>query len=256
MIVAWRYLAGLALASCSPEPGGDPAVALPGGTEGKTPVTKVDPLFAEDFTTSFSSVLWTMMFLRLCDDRWDRPRERAELEARLAAIEAKAVGLGLKPAMEQAAHRKAQMMATMRIDTQCNGGFEKAYQSAKGALSEIEDFLVRRTKEPRAAGSDSGGPPQEVRFYYLMVECGFFALQACRDEGILRDVKSQRRRFEEIENQLSRQLGRAALTSLRDHASMQSAVKMVEQCAGERGVERLVESLDRLAALAAKPPSG
>jgi hypothetical protein len=247
--MVWQILAWIALASCSAEQGGNMAAPLPGGTEAKTPMTKVDPLFAEDFSTSYVSVLWTMMFLRLCDARWGRPTERAELEARLAAIKSKALGHGLKRAMEQAEQRKAQMMATMRIDTQCHGGFERAYQSAKGALTEIEDFLVRRTKEPPAAGGDTRGPPQEVRFYYLGVDAAFFSLKACREPDIVREVAAQRARFEDIEQRIAQRLGRAALTSLRDHASMQSAVKMVEQCAGDGGMQRLRENLDRLAAL-------
>jgi hypothetical protein len=220
---------------------------LPGGNEARTPMPKVDPLFAEDFTTSYTSVLWTMMFLSLCDKRWDRPRETAQLEARLAAIDAKAIGLGLKPAMEQAAHRKAQQMATMRFDTRCNGGFEKAYQSAKGALTEIEGFLERRAKQPPTPGGQA--PPQDVHMAYLGVDARFFSLQACREPSILREVGAQRARFEGIEQKIARKLGAAALTSLRDHASMQSAVKMIEQCAGGSGVQRLRESLDRLDAL-------
>ena len=220
-------------------------------------MSRPDSLFREDFRLAYASVLWTMMDLRLCDARWNRPQERAKAEARLAAIDAQAVGLGLKPDMEQAAQDNAKMMATMRLDTSCNHGFERSQKSAEGALSELERFLTRRGKEAQAAGGDAQGPPQAVRFAYLGVDAGFFALQACREESILREVASARERFKAIERQIARRLGSGALTSLRDHASMQSAVKMVPQCAGDLGVEKLGENLDRLvAALASSPGSG
>ena len=205
-------------------------------------------LFREDFRTAYGAVLWRMMLLRWCNARWDRPKETAELESRLAVIEAEAIRRGLKPQMVQAASDNAEQMATMRLDAMCNGGFEPSWVSAERGLTELERFMSSRTEEAEA-GDDSQGPPQDIRIAYLGVDARFFSLQACREPSILRKVGAQRARFEDIEQKIARKLGRSALTSLRDHASMQSAVKMVEQCAGESGVQRLRVSLDRLDAL-------
>jgi hypothetical protein len=207
-----------------------------------------DSLFRDDFRTAYGSVLWTMMVLRWCNARWDRPKETAALESRLAAIDAEAIRRGLKPQMEQAAGDNARQMATMRLDTMCNGGFEPSRASAERALTELERFMGRR-KEEAQAGDDSKAPPQDVRIAYLGVDATFFSLQECREPSIVREVSAQRARFEDIEQQIAQKLGRAALTSLRDHARMQSAVKMVQPCAGERGLQRLRENIDRLAAL-------
>lgn len=205
-------------------------------------------LFREDFRTAYGSVLWRMMLLRWCNARWDRPKETAELESRLAVIEAEAIRRGLKRQMEQAASDNARQMATMRLDAMCNGGFEPSRASADRGLTELERFMSRRTDEAQA-GDDGQGPPQNIRIAYLAVDARFFSLKACRERSILREVGAQRARFEDIEQRIARKLGRAALTSLRDHASMQSTIKMIEQCAGENGVQRLRESLDRLDAL-------
>jgi hypothetical protein len=114
--------------------------------------------------------------------------------------------------------------------------------------------MSRRTGEAQA-GDDGQAPPQDVRIAYLVVDALFFSLQECREPNIAREVSAQRARFEDIEQQLAEKLGRGALTSLRDHARMQAAVTMVEPCAGERGLKRLAENLNRLAGLAA-PTSG
>ena len=250
-----RSLLVLALVSCSPqeaEGGGagprddkpSPAGGGAAGTQDDKPMPG-NALFREDFRTAYGSVLWTMMFLRLCNARWDRPKETAELEARFASIEAQAISRGLKPRMEQAAADKAQQMATMRLDTQCHGGFERARASADRTLTELERMMTRQTDE---SDDDSQAPPQNIRIAYLGVDAAFFSLQACREPNIVRKVAAQRSRFEDMEQRIARKLGRGALTSLRDHASMQSAMKMVEQCAGDRGMQRLRENLDRLAA--------
>ena len=128
------------------------------------------------------------------------------------------------------------------------------YQSAQRALAEIEGFLERRAKQTPTPGAKP--PPQDVHIAYLGVEAGFFALRECREDSILKVVNVQRARFKEIEKRLARRIGSRALMSLRDHARMQSAVIMAQPCAGERGVERLAQNLNRLAALAAKPKSG
>lgn len=217
------------------------------GTQDDKPMPG-DALFREDFRTAYGVVLWRMMLLRWCDARWDRPKETAELESRLAAINAEALRRGLKRQMEQAADDNARQMATMRLDTMCRGGFEPSRASAERGLTELERFMARRTEEARA-GDDGQAPPQDVHIAYLGVDARLFSLQACREPSILREVAAQRARFEGIEQRIAQKLGRPALTSLRDHASMQSAVKMIEQCAGESGVQRLRESLDRLDAL-------
>ena len=237
----------MALMSCSP-PGEPTQEGSPGaGTETGKPMI-ADSLFRQDFRTAYASVLWTMMVLRWCDARWDRPRETAEVESRLAALDAQAIRRGLKPQIEQAAADNARMMATMRLDTRCNGGFEPSRASADRALTELERFMSDRREEAQA-GDDSQAPPQDVRIAYLGVSAVFFSLQECREPSIVREVSAQRARFEDIEQRIAQKLGRAALTSLRDHASMQSAVKMVQPCAGERGTQRLRENIDRLAAL-------
>jgi hypothetical protein len=89
-----------------------------------------------------------MMVLRWCDDRWKRPRERARAEARLAAIDAKAVGLGLRPEMELAASDNARKMATMRLDTRCSGGFDRSQEAAEKALTARERLMESWTKSP------------------------------------------------------------------------------------------------------------
>ena len=243
----------MALMSCSPpsEPTQENSPG-PGTQTGKPMIA--NSLFREDFRTAYGSVLWRMMLLRWCNARWDRPKETAELELRLAAIDAEAIRRGLKPQMEQAADDNARQMAIMRLDTMCSGGFEPSRASAERGLAELERFMSRRTEEAEAS-DDGQAPPQDVRIAYLVVDALFFSLQECREPSIVREVSAQRARFDDIEQQLAQKLGRAALTSLRDHAKMQSAVKMVEPCAGERGIKRLVENLDRLAGLAA-PTSG
>ncbi len=213
-----------------------------------------DSLFREDFRTAYGAVLWRMMLLRWCNARWDRPKETAELESWLAKIDAEAIRRGLKRQMEQAASDNAKQMATMRLDAMCNDGFEPSRASAERGLTELERFMSRR-KEEAQAGDNSQGPPQDIRIAYLGVDAMFFSLQECREPSIVREVSVQRGRFEDIEHRIAKTLGRGALTSLRDHARMQSAVKMVEPCAGERGLKRLVENLDRLEGLAA-PTSG
>ena len=102
------------------------------------------PQFREDFRTAYRSVLWTMMVLRWCNARWDRPKETAAAESRLAAIDAKAIRRGLKPQMEQAASDNAQQMAVMRLDVRCSGGFDPAHARADRALTELERLMRRR----------------------------------------------------------------------------------------------------------------
>ena len=88
------------------------------------------------------------MVLRWCDDRWTRPRERAQSEARLAAIDAEADRLGLRPEMELAAQDNAQQMATMRLDTRCSGGFDRSQQAAEKALTGLEGLMESRRNSP------------------------------------------------------------------------------------------------------------
>ena len=114
--------------------------------------TGPDSAFREDFQTAYISVLWTMMFLRLCDARWKRPQETAAAEARLAAIDAEAIRRGLSPQMEQAANVKAQQMATMRLDTMCNGGFDDAHARAQQAIEKLERLMAGLTDESKASG--------------------------------------------------------------------------------------------------------
>ncbi len=156
--------------------------------------------------------------------------------------------------MVQAADDNARQMATMRLDSMCNGGFEPSRASADRGLTELERFMARRTEEAQT-GDDGQAPPQDVHIAYLGVDAMFFSLKECREPSIVREVSAQRARFEDVERQIAQKLGRGTLTSLRDHASMQSAVKMVQPCSGESGLKRLVENLDRLAGLVA-PTSG
>ena len=90
-----------------------------------------------------------MMVLRWCDQRWDRPRETAVAEARLAAIDARAIAMGLKPQMKQAANDNARKMAIMRLDTRCNGGFDRFHRSAKRALEGLEELMKQRAQRRR-----------------------------------------------------------------------------------------------------------
>ena len=130
----------LTLISCSPDeagkPAADPALANDDGN-----AMAANSPFNEDFRTAYRSVLWTMMFLRWCDRRWERPKETAKAEARLAAIEGEAVRRGLKPQMDQAVQDNAQQMALMRLDVHCSGGFERPHASAQQALSKVERLL-------------------------------------------------------------------------------------------------------------------
>jgi hypothetical protein len=242
-----RFLLAMALMSCSP-PSEQTREGHPGGGTQSGKPTMADSLFRQDFRTGYASVLWTMMMLRSCNDRWNRPKETAELVSRLAAVDAEAIRRGLKPQMEQAARDNARRMATMRLDMMCNAGFERAQASAEGALIELERFMSRRAEETRGGG-DGQVPSQNIRMAYLGADGMFFALQECREPGIVREVKAQRARFEDLEQEIAKKLGRAALTSFRDHARMELAVKMVQPCAGERGLQNLRQCLDRLAGL-------
>jgi len=104
----------------------------------------VSSSFREKFRTAYGSVLWTMMVLRWCDRKWVRPKETAAAEARLKAIDEEAVRLGLRPQMDQAAHDKAQQMATMRLDVHCSGGFDPFHASADRALTKLERLMRSR----------------------------------------------------------------------------------------------------------------
>ena len=84
------------------------------------------------------------MLLRWCDRRWVRPKETAAAETRLRAIDEQALSLGLKQQMEEAAHVNAQRMATMRLDVNCSGGFERFHVIADRALSDVEHLLSSR----------------------------------------------------------------------------------------------------------------
>jgi hypothetical protein len=98
----------------------------------------VNSAFHEEFRMAYGSALWTMMVLRWCDGRWNRPVETAKAEARLKAINAKAVRRGLKPQMEQAAEDNARQMAVMRLDVHCSAGFDRSHANADRALAKTE----------------------------------------------------------------------------------------------------------------------
>ena len=100
--------------------------------------------FHEDFRTAYGSVLWTMMVLRWCNDRWNRPKETAAAEARFKAIKAQAIRRGLKPQMDQAAQDNARTMAVMRLDVRCNLGFARPHANAKQALTKVERLMRAR----------------------------------------------------------------------------------------------------------------
>jgi hypothetical protein len=100
--------------------------------------------FHEDFRTAYGSVLWTMMVLRWCNDRWNRPKETAAAEARFKAITARAIRRGLKRQMDQAAQDNARKMAVMRLDVRCNGGFARPHANAKQALTKVERLMLAR----------------------------------------------------------------------------------------------------------------
>jgi hypothetical protein len=137
-----------------------------------------------------------MMVLRWCNARWDRPRETAEAEARLTVIDAEAIRRGLKAQMEQAAGDNGRQMATMRLDSMCNGGFEPAWARADRSLAELERFMSRRQEETQT-GDDSQAPPQDIRIAYLAVNAWFFSLQECRETSMVQEVAARRARFEE-----------------------------------------------------------
>ncbi len=105
------------------------------------PAAAASSPFHEEFRTAYGSVLWTMMVLRWCNDRWDRPRQTAAAEARLKAINSKAVRRGLGPQMRQAADDNARQMAVMRLDVRCSQGFERPHSQARNALSKAERLL-------------------------------------------------------------------------------------------------------------------
>lgn len=220
-------------------------------------MTQGGSLFRQDFRTAYASVLWNMMVLRWCGERWDRRQDMAKPEARFAAIEAKATRMDLKDEMRQAAADNARAMATMRLDTRCNEGFGRALERTGRVLGELESFMVRRKQALQGSGDEPLHPPQNVRIAYLVVDGAFFALQECREPSIASAVEAQRVRFEAIEKDLGARLGRAALNSLRDQARMQAALRMVQPCAGEAGVVRLRQFVDRLAdSERLKPGSG
>ena len=133
----------LALASCSPEEAGNPPHQQPPENLSGNAMAVSSP-FHEEFRTAYASVLWTMMVLRWCDQRWVRPKETAAAEARLSAIDDQAVKLGLKAQMDEAAQFNAQQMATMRLDVHCSGGFERFHASAEQALAKVEQLLRAR----------------------------------------------------------------------------------------------------------------
>ncbi len=116
------------------------------------PRTDPDSAFREQSQPAYASVLWSMMVLRWCDARWKRPQETAEAEARLAAIDAEAVNLGLKPQMDQAGRDNAEQMATMRLDTMCSGGFDRFHVNAQKALAELERLMTGRKPTSSASG--------------------------------------------------------------------------------------------------------
>lgn len=134
----WRSVLIVALTFCNPGGVGSAAV-------GKT-MTANAPFHAE-FRTTYASVLWTMMMLRWCNDRWNRPMETAAAEARFKAITAVAIRRGLKPQMDQAARDNARQMAVMRLDVRCNGGFARPHANAKQALTKVER-LMRTRRNP------------------------------------------------------------------------------------------------------------
>ncbi len=97
--------------------------------------------FRTEFKEAYRSALWTMMFLRWCGARWQRPDELAVEEARLSALNERAHALDLHPEMRLAAQENAQQMAVMRLDTYCNGGFEKAAESHAATVARLERAL-------------------------------------------------------------------------------------------------------------------
>ena len=106
----------------------------------------VSSAFREEFRTAYGSVLWTMMVLRWCNERWDRPKETAAAEARFKAISALAIRRDLKRQMNQAARDNARAMAVMRLDTRCNGGFNRSHAGTQRALSKAEHLLRNRRR--------------------------------------------------------------------------------------------------------------
>ena len=162
--------------------------------------------------------------------------------------------MGLKQEMRQAAEDNARQMATMRLDIMCREGFESARDRMERVLGEFESFMVRHKEASKGSDDEPPDLPQDVRIAYLVVDAEFFALQECPEPSIVSDVEAQRVRFEAIEKDLVTRLGRAALNSVRDQARMQSAVRMVQPCAGEAGVERLRQFVDRLAELDTTKP--
>ena len=139
-----RGLLVLALASCSSDSNSYQAPPTVPANEIGKPMTPGDSLFRQDFRTAYGSVLWTMMVLRWCDERWAGPAETAKAQARLEAIDAQAAAMGLDEEMRQAADDNARQMAIMRLDTRCHGGFEPALQNAKRALGKVESLIAAR----------------------------------------------------------------------------------------------------------------
>ena len=148
----WHWLLGAALASCSPGSADGGVPPLPDREEAAAPASTLDAAFSEDFRRAYAAALWSMMVLRWCDERWNRPRLTAEAEARLAAINAIATRQGLKPIMDQAGRDNARAMATMRLDVRCNGGFDRFHAAALKALAEVER-LLRTGKQARGTRS-------------------------------------------------------------------------------------------------------
>ena len=139
-------MAAVVLAACAADDRADKAAEtdtqdtavrpIPTGTE--APMPELDPQFRQDFRVAYGAVLWRMMLLRWCDARWKRPAETAAAEARLAAINALAIRLGLQPEMDQAGTDNARQMAIMRLDVHCNLGFDPTHASAIEGLAALE----------------------------------------------------------------------------------------------------------------------
>ena len=146
-----RGLLILALVSWSTHQAGNSAATAAPAINGGIAMAAAGTAFQEEFRAAYRSALWTMMVLRWCDRRWDRPVQTAKAEARLRAVSRQAIRRGLKRQMEQAADDNARQMAVMRLDVRCTGGFDRFHASAQRALTGVEQ-LMRRPRRAQPPG--------------------------------------------------------------------------------------------------------
>ena len=136
----------LLLAACSPEreqknmTSGDGANGVEAGPYGPQPVALSSETRAE-FRQAYGRVLWSMIYVRWCDERWGRPSETAQAEERLAALAARARLRGLQPEIEQAERDLSARLPLIRLDSSCRDGFDVNFQRHDRNVVQAESLI-------------------------------------------------------------------------------------------------------------------